>query len=342
MLFNVPLSYQAKGTPKGKRTPTTERCWEYVEIDIPLYGDVDAPVTIEWNDAMPADATYLGQKDDWKIEQQVPKDGIQAMRYHEGCHYLRHADRLTPESFGAQLHPTSTFFLKDSYAHVNGPEETPASSMAWRQDQEFSTTFDQQLARLRTEAADYFFAGGELYRKASVPVVILKTYNQEKDAVFMTPRIVTKDALEADERRRGVSYRSVCEFQAALNECEDFNGRRRGQAEAFSRPVIHRPDLVDFDHRRTNLVRTVENYIENMSNYTKLKDCNIAYGYAVLDLRRGLAEYHETGNTAELESHAAALVANFEKEVGVGRIAAWIREIDDAPIGISPTMGMRR
>ena len=349
MLFKVPLTYTVDGVPKGKRNPTKDYFWEIVEIDIPVLNDEVAPVAVVWDDSFPyGESSNFREKDNWDSVVGVPEDGKQMTRLLEGEHYFRRADRMTPKNLAEKLLDTNEY---PRYIFNQGPipykikdKEHPVSEVAYREDKEFSSTFDEELKKLRDKASEFFIVDDDFFVKNTEPLLIRVAITVE-DRVLLHPRILPKSKIGKSD----IPY-SLDRFDEVVEKCQERHTLLKGKSllkneysfEGRGPQIfiegVHETDIID-----KNLVAAAELIIENLSKYSSnLGQVNPDYGIAILNLRKGISIYHKNGDLAELEKWATILVEDHEKEVRHSNLGYAIKDIDSKPISIeTSSMNMR-
>lgn len=331
MLFNVPLPYTVKGTPKGKRTETSDQYWEYVEIDIPVLTEETAPLAVEWDDSIPEDCTWLRYRDDWVKDQQVPENGIQLMRIKEGDFYLRRPDGLTPEGLASKLNPHADFriFGEPFIYYKHRDAERPVDQAAYRQDKDFSSTFDEEVAKLRRAAEKLFIVGDEIYQPSSEPVVIKVTFQTDDNGAKMVPRVIPHHRLP----NTAVTFR-LDKYPQVVEEINEFSARYRdkGVITMERAPKVYLSEAASFNDIEVNFVNSIRTHVERYSDHTRLKTVDPDYGIAFLQLRKALAEFDKLGDISVLEAAAGNLIENFPKSVEHFNVIPAYREFADRPV----------
>ncbi|MCS4088858.1 hypothetical protein [Rhizobium sp. BK176] len=333
MLFNVPLAYTVKGTPKGKRTETTEQYWEYVEVDIPVLTDEAAPLAVEWDDSIPADCTWHRYRDDWENAQRVPENGIHAMRMKEGEFYLRRTDGLTPDTLASKLNPHADFrIFGENFIHYdNKNAEKPVDQSAYRQDKDFSSTFDEEVSKLRRAAERVFIVGDEIYEPSSEPVVTKVSYQIDGNAVKTIPRIMPNHKLKPTT----ITYRidKYAQVVAEINEHNAMYSLRKKDVITMDRaPTVYLESAASFNDLEVNFVNAVRAHIDRFSDHTKVKTVDPDFGIAFLQLRKALAEFEKVGVINALEAAAANLIESFPEEIRHDNLVYAYREFADRPV----------
>ncbi|MBY3155417.1 hypothetical protein HFO56_24125 [Rhizobium laguerreae] len=330
MLFKVPLPYKVKGTPKGRKNETDEQFWEYVEVDIQVLTDEAAPIAVTWDDSLPEDCTWLKHKDDWLQAQAVPGNGIQIMRMKEGEFYLRRPDGLTPDVLASRLNPQGDLrifgesFIEWSHRKAERPvEETP-----YRQDKEFSSTFDAEVAKLRRAADRFFIVGDEIYEPSSEPVVIKFSYRTD-DGAAVAPRVIPSGKVD----KMVVTHR-VDKYAQVVAELAELNARfgDRHRVSMDRAPTVHLAQAVGFNDLEVNLVNAVRTHIEKFSDHERLKTTDPDSGIAFLQLRKAMNEFDKSGDISVLEAAAGNLVENFPEAVRFHHLASSYRAFADRPV----------
>ncbi|MDW9481117.1 hypothetical protein GOB57_20950 [Sinorhizobium meliloti] len=331
MLFRVPLAYQVKGTPKGRKKATDKQFWEYVEVDIPVLTDEAAPIAVTWDDSYPKASTWLKYEDDWSNAQRVPEDGIQIMRMKEGEFYLRRPDGLTPDELARKLTPEGDLriFGQNYIEHRYRGAERPLEETPYRQDQPFSSTFDEEVAKLRRAAESLFIVGDHIYEPSSEPVVIKVSFRTDEGAAI-APRVIPSGKLDA----RTVTYR-IDKYAQVVAELDQFslkynNGLHR--VTMARAPTVHLAQAIGFNDLAVNLVNAARTHLERCSDYVRLNQVDPDMGIAFLRLKKALRGYDESGDINGLEAAAANLVENFPDEVRYGNLALCYREYADRPV----------
>jgi hypothetical protein len=331
MLFNVPLPYTVKGTPKGKRTEASDQYWEYVEIDIPVLTDEAAPLAVEWDDSIPEDCTWLRYQDDWLRDQQVPENGIHVMRMKEGEFYLRRPDGLSPDLLASKLNPRADFriFGEPFIYHSHRDAERPVDQSAFRQDKDFSSTFDDEVAKLRRAAERLFIVGDEIYEPSSEPVVIKVTFQTDNNGARMVPRVVPHHRLP----KTAVTFR-LDKYAQVVEEINEFSARYRdkGVVTMDRAPKIYLSEAASFNDLEVNFVNAIRTHVDRFSDHVRLKSVDPDAGMAFLRLRKALAEFDKLGDISVLEEAAGNLVENFPSEVQYFNVLPAYREFSDRPV----------
>lgn len=346
MLFRVPMPYTVKGTIKGKRNPSEDSYWEYVEVDIPVLNDEIAPVAVVWEDSLPTTdpMSSLHDRDSWaKGKNMVPEDGEQMTRLFNGEHYLRRYDRLTPEGLAASLNPNNNYHLlhKDVISHRQTDREHPVSDVPYRDDRPFESDFQEKREELRKRAEQFFIIGNDIFGRASEPVIIKETY-KTGDSFAVVPRIVPVHTVE--KNRTTFRLDRYAEVVASCNEIEPTRFsriRQKASKVGMERaPKIFTEEAVAYDDIKENLVNAARNYIGRSSEHTRLKDVNPYYGRAYLNLKIGLEQYDLTGNLDALEDACVDLIENHAHEIRYANIDTAYSEYANRPVhggmGLAP------
>jgi hypothetical protein len=333
MLFNVPLPYKVKGTPKGKRNETDEQYWEYVEIDIPVMTDESAPIAVEWIDAIPEDCTYLRFKDDWLRDQWVPENGVQVMRMKEGEFYLRRPDGMTPDILASKLNPHADFRMFGNHFiyHNSRDAEKPVDQATYRQDKDFSSTLADEVTKLRRAAECFFIVGDEIYELSSEPVIIKATYQTDNNGAKIMPRVIPNHRLS----KSAVTYRldKYAQVVDEINELhEKFSRWDKGMVTMERAPKVYRSEAASFNDLEVNFVNAIRNHVENIGDYIRLKSVDPDEGIATLQLRKALADFDTAGDISVLEEAAGNLVENFPKLVRSYNVIPAYREFANRPV----------
>ena len=337
MLFRVPMPYTVTGTPKGKRNETNERYWEYVEVDIAVLDDESAPVAVVWDDRMPEEYPIVnyGERDTYARLSNVPLDGIQMTRLKDGEHFLRRADRLTPEGLAANLHPKSDnrMFGQDGLNYNQSVEETPVDQASYRQDKPYSSDYDKNAEKLRKNAERYFIVGDDIFERSSEPVVFKYGYRTEnerhEDLYAIVPRIVPIARL--DPRTQSFRLDRYAEVVDSINE--HTSRFRNGPDATMDRaPQIFIEDAVAYDDTSENFVNAVRNWIKNYSDRERLVSVNPHFGIAFLQMRLALDHFDLTGDTEAMEEWAATIVEKHPEEIRYCNIAVTYEEYANRPV----------
>lgn len=330
MLFRVPLAYNVTGTPKGKRTETTEQFWEYVEVDLPVLTDEAAPIAVTWDDRYPAQSMWRKHEDDWRSAQSIPEDGLQVMRMREEEFYLRHHDRLTPELLAEKLTPKGDFrIFGQSFVHYKyHDKEHPLDVSLYRQDKPFSSTFDDEVSRVRKAAENYFIAGNEIYQLSSEPVVIKVSYNTENGG-GVAPRVIPSHKVKAS----AAIYRidKYAEVVAELNELSK-RFRDAPRVTMDRAPKVYLAQAIGFNDLFVNLVNAARTQVEKQSDHTRLNSVDPDTGIAYLQLKKALNIYDATGDINALEEAAGNMVENFPEDIRYTNLASSYRAYADRPV----------
>ncbi|MCV9964533.1 hypothetical protein OIU34_21825 [Pararhizobium sp. BT-229] len=330
MLFRVPLAYDVKGIPKGKRNETNEQFWEYIEVDIPLLTDEAAPVAVTWDDRYPAQSMWMKHEDDWRNAQSIPEDGMQVMRMKEGEFYLRRHDALTPELLSEKLTPKGDFrIFGQSFIHYeNHDREHPLDMTLYRQDKPFSSTFDDQIAKVRKAAEDFFIVGNDIYQLSSEPVVIKVSYNTENGG-GVAPRVIPSHKVKAS----AAIYR-IDKYAEVVAELDELSRRFRDAPRVTMEraPKVHLAQAIGFNDLFVNLVNAARTHVEKQSDHTRLNSVDPDSGIAYLRLKKALTTYDNTGDINDLEDAAANIVQNCPEDVRYGNLASSYRAYADRPV----------
>lgn len=331
MLFRVPLPYKVKGTPKGKRNETDEQFWEYIEVDIPVLTDETAPVAVTWDDSYPSDKMWFKHEDDWRQAQAIPADGQQVMRMKEGEFYLRRPDGLTPDELARKLTPEADFriFGENFIYHDHRAAERPFDESQYRQDKPITSTFDNDVAKLRRAAESFIIVGDRLYQHSSEPVIIKWSYRTDEGAAI-APRVIPSGKLDA----KTPSFR-LDKYQQIAAELDEFALRYNGGAHRPSMaraPKVYLAESIGYNDLSNNFVNAVRTYLDGYSEHTRLKTTDPDMGIAFLQMKKALRIYDETGDIDGLEQAAGNYVSNYPEEVRYGNIAACYRDYADRPV----------
>jgi hypothetical protein len=330
MLFRVPLPYKVKGTPKGKRNETDEQFWEYVEVDIPVLTDETAPIAVSWDDSCPSDKMYFKYEDDWRRNQAIPEDGQQVMRMKEGEFYLRHG--LTPDELALKLTPESDFrlFGEAFIYHNQRAAERPFDESQYRQDKPIESTFDNDVAKLRSAVEVFIIVGDRIYRKSSEPVIVKWSYRTDEGSAI-APRIIPSGKLDA----KTPSFR-LDKYPQIVAELDEFALRYNNGAHRPSMaraPKVYLAQAIGYNDLSNNFVNAVRTYLEGYSDHPRLKAADPDTGIAFLQMKKALRIFDSSGDIDGLEAAAGNYVENFPEEVRYGHLAGCYREYADRPVG---------
>jgi hypothetical protein len=330
MLFNVPVAYKVKGTPKGKRNETNEQFWEYVEVDIPVLTEEAAPVAVTWDDRYPNDLIWMTQKDEWCRDQRIPEDGMQVMRMKDGEFYLRRHDRLTPDTLAEKLTPKGDFRIFDQsfVNHNNQDRERPLDPSTYRQDKPLSCTFDDEVSKARRAAEKLFIVDNEIYELSSEPVVINVSYNTN-DGVGVTPRVIPCDKVKASS----AMYR-IDKYADVVAELNALTQRFRCASPVTMEraPKVYLTQAIGFNDLFVNLVNAARTHVAKQSDHTRLHSVDPDEGIAYLRLKKAVATYDNTGDINELEDAVANIVNNFPDEARYGNLASSYHAYANRPV----------
>ncbi|MCZ7860664.1 hypothetical protein O9X98_04535 [Agrobacterium salinitolerans] len=330
MLFRVPLPYKVNGTPKGKRTQTEEQFWEYIEVDIPVVTDEAAPVAVTWDDRYPAETMWKTHEDDWRNAQSIPEDGMQVMRLIDGEFYLRRHDRLTPELLSEKLTPKGDFriFGQSFINYKYHDKEHPLDMALYRQDKPFSSTFDDQVAKVRKAAENFFIVGNDIYQLSSEPVIIKVSYNTENGG-GVAPRVIPSHKVKAS-----AAMHRIDKYAEVVDELNELSRRFRDAPRVTMdrAPKVYLAQAIGFNDLFVNLVNAARTQVEKQSEYTRLKDVDPDSGIAYLRLKKALSIYDNTGDINGLEDAAANIVQNCPEDVRYGNLASSYRAYADRPV----------
>lgn len=331
MLFRVPLPYKVKGTPKGKRTQTDEQFWEYIEVDIPVVTDEAAPVAVTWDDSYPSEDMWFKYKDDWRSDQAIPEDGKQVMRMKEGEFYLRRPDGLSPDELAQKLTPEADFriFGENFIYHDARKAERPLDESQYRQDKPFTSTLDDEIAKLRRAAESFMIVGDRIYQQSSEPVIIKWSYRTNEGAAVV-PRVIPSGKLSA----KTPSFR-LDKYQQIAAELDELALRYNDGAHRVSMaraPKIYLSEAIGYNDLSNNFVNAVRTYIEGYSEHTRLHSVDPDMGIAFLQMKKALRIHDAGGDIDVLEQATGNYVNNFPEEVRYGNIAACYRDYADRPV----------
>lgn len=332
MIFNVPLAYNVKGIPKGKRNEVTNQHWDWVEIDIPVLTDDAAPIAVEWNDTPEFEPSVLMVRDEWSRKSPMPKDGIQIMRIKDGDFYQRSTDDLTVSNLQQKITEGSAhwiFGIPPIYRDNHAPN--PFVEDAYRKDKELLNEFATNLAKLRENAAAFFIVGDDIYKRSSEPVII-KTMYRSREKYLDVPRILPKHKVGETE-----ACYTLDRYDEILSQCVDHNDFGRTPAQPLSNaraPTIH-VSLPKSDSRSENLVKALDKFIEGLSKYTTyLSVVDPHFGITVLNIRLALAEYAATANSDNLAAWTETLITDHANETGVDRIKTAFDDFESREIAV--------
>lgn len=334
MLFRLPLVYEVTGTPKGRKNETTESFWEYVEIDIPVIADENAPIAVIWDDRLPeTPMEYMRDRDNWHSLQRVPEDGMQMMRFKDGEFYLRRPDRMTPDDLANNLTPKDDIriFGQDFVPYNIRETEHPAEGTPYRQDKEYSSTFDAKLANLRAAAEKFFIVGDDIFSLSSEPVVIKISYRAEK-CVAVAPRVVPSNRLDVKTPRFRLD-----KYEEVVDSCNKIvlTFQERELVTLDRAPTIYLDQAINFDDLSANLVNSVRTYIDGYSDNVRLRGVDPDLGIAFLNLKKALIHYDATGDLDLLEKYAGLIVEKFPGEFEYNNVATSFQDYADRQIDIS-------
>lgn len=339
MLFKVPVPYTVKGTPKGKRNPVEVRHWEYVEVDVPVMADENAPVSLLWDDSLPSlPIRDLHAREEYEKAARIPEDGINMMRYKDGEHFLRRADRLTPEGLAAKLEaPKKNFslFKQDHIFHYQPEEESPVDPDSYRQDKDFTSDLGEKINVVREAAERLFIVGDDIFELSSEPVVISVGYHTQDDQYAIVPRIMPVDTVQ--KRTQSFNIHRYADVVDNINESQATGFRRgpfrdRPEATMERAPEILIPEAFRYDDAAENFVNSVRNFLERESDRTRLISVNPYYGIAYLQLKIALDKYDLTGDTDAMEEWAGVLTEQHPEDVRHCSLPQTWRAFCDRPV----------
>ncbi len=334
MLFRVPMPYKVTGTIKGKRNPSTEAYWEYVEIDIPVLNDDIAPVAVIWDDSLPdIKLSHKMDEDNWTAINKVPIDGIQMVRVLDDQYYLRRADRMNPEQIAATLTPGSGIHVfGQRFVGHDETVETPVANTPYREDRPFESTFQQELDRLRDNASRFFIVGNDMFELSSEPVVI-KVKLRSENFVALVPRVVPLHCID----QRTLSY-NIERYSEVVGECNEYSERYGdGPMIGMERaPTIFVEDAFNYDDQAVNLINAVTQYVSKIDDRVRLSSVNPDYGIAFLSLKKALIRYNEDKkNLDPVEDCVSVLVENFSEEVQYSNLPSALADYSNRAVDVA-------
>jgi hypothetical protein len=343
MIFNVPIAYEVTGTLKGRRKPSTQSHWEYVEIDVPLADDTNAPVAVTWDDRPYFPIDSHSERDKWSQAQRVPEGGTQVMRVREDGYFIRHHSLLTPEAVAETLVPRREHALFDQpfVPYSVADSECPAAEAGYRTDQECTSTFDEVVAQVRAKAADHFFADGHLYRRSSEPVVKVMSLTTS-DRVVLVPRVIPVGKLTDRE----FVYR-VDRYCDAVAKCNEFNRLRGARETPLPEVGMERaPDILlheafNYDDRSANLAAAARAYIGGVSRHVRLAEVEVDFGIAFLQLRKHLELYEQGGDPDMLAACARDVLGQYGHS-STGALERAMEEYEARTVDINADVAPRR
>lgn len=84
MIILVPLKYEARVHKKRHREPSNETFYEWLEVDVPEFDDMEAPVAVQWLDETPQEIVNMQDREKWGG---APSDKICQTRWFNNDHW---------------------------------------------------------------------------------------------------------------------------------------------------------------------------------------------------------------------------------------------------------------
>lgn len=245
----VPFKYEARVLKKRHKEPTKETFFEWLEVDLPEFDDMEAPVAVQWFDETPQEISSMKNREEWGG---APKDKICQTRWFNNDHWWPaldkevskdnyksfQAERISPEVLrGKCLSAEDSFnpLVLENTLHrlmLTDTEFKGKPLIASDFKEVFSSNRNEVLDKLLEKINDVIIVNDQVWVRGKQPVVYMKnTFIPEdgRGSFISLLKIVPEDdecvknsnsvySLNQFEEARAKAFERAEEGQADPNE----------------------------------------------------------------------------------------------------------------------------
>lgn len=271
MLVRVPFTYSARVTKKGKRTPSIEFFWEWLDLEVAEPDEYEAPVALRWRDSFPGDGFALRHK--WGL---FPADGVCESRWYEGNHWMpfliedqntrSSAERVSLEALADKCsrgddwcNPLMHAFHHPASKLAANPQGEPLVADDYRIVED--NMRQAEIEALRAMAANLISVGGLIWQRTGEPVCYIKEWVVQNHVAQGAIKIMPCNSPDLKDPR--MAYRADRFDEAAraaiLIDDYDFGANDGRQVEVLiPESLSYRDEELAFERSATQLLRSWE------------------------------------------------------------------------------------
>lgn len=193
MIIHIPFKYEARVHKKRFKEPSNETFFEWLEVDIPEFDDLEAPVAVQWQDETPQELTSMSQREKWGA---APSDKLCQTRWFNNDHWWPslqretssdnyktfQAQRITADDLrqmcrnGSEI--ANPLLVRNSYHRdmVNDDEFKGKPLIPSDFKEVFSSTRESALAELQKRINDIIIVDDQVWVRGRQPIIYIKTH----------------------------------------------------------------------------------------------------------------------------------------------------------------------
>lgn len=250
MKVRIPISFKTKVVPLGKRSPKHETAYEWVDAEIKILTDLDAPIATEW----------------------INKDGAKKQtRWYEGCHWSpateREHDRSMTKSYFME-----TLAMGDSYLNplpIGSPtvlrnfidgEMKSFNASDYREIVESNR--DEIIAKVHEKAGSFILIGDEVWSRGAEPIYSFQRSNYTREGATTTFRPELWKPKTYEERPSAVDLYRADEWDVLILDAGK-DRIKELQIDETARITIYIPESISYEGEKLSLLDAVQRLIES-------------------------------------------------------------------------------